>query len=446
MRILFVHQNFPGQYRHLARHYASLPEHEVVAVGEKANIVRQRPQLPGVKLLGYEMPASGTPKASAEDSLRRAIQRGRIVAAGAARLRRSGFRPDVVFAHIGWGEALFLKDVFPDALVLLYCEFFYRARGGDLGFDPEFPVTAEKVLRLRLMNAPLLMALDASDWGVAPTVWQRRQFPAVHASRIGVVHEGIDTDCVTERADARFAIPGTGLTLSREDEVVTYVARNLEPYRGFHVFMRTIPEIQKRRPRAQVVIAGGDEVSYSPRLPEGDTWRARMLREMRGKIDLSRVHFTGRIAYRDYVSLLQVSSAHVYLTYPFVLSWSLLEAMSAGCPVVASRTPPVEEVIVHGRNGLLADFFSPGDIAARVDELLRRPDDARGLRDAARHTAAERYDLKRVCLPQQVALVDRLLSQAKKNRPARPGGSSERQAASAGPSSSASLPGRAACG
>jgi glycosyltransferase involved in cell wall biosynthesis len=432
MRILFVHQNFPGQYRHVARHYASLPGHEVVAVGEKKNVLAQRPLIPGVKLLGYEMPAPGTHKAPGDDHLHRAVQRGRVVAAGAARLRRAGFRPDVIFAHIGWGEALFLKDVFPEALVLLYCEFFYRARGGDLGFDPEFPATPEKVLRLRLMNAPLLMALDASDWGVAPTLWQRRQFPPAHASRISVVHEGIDTDSVSGRADARFTIPGAGLTLSREDEVVTYVARNLEPYRGFHVFMRTIPEIQQRRPRAHIVIAGADEVSYSPRLPAGDTWRARMLRELHGKIDLSRVHFTGRIAYRDYVSLLQVSSAHVYLTYPFVLSWSLLEAMSAACPVVASRTPPVEEVIAHGRNGLLADFFSPADIARCVDDLLRSPDQARALGDTARRTAVERYDLSRVCLPQQVSLVAGLLARrAGSRRPPEPRRAAEREAAPA---------------
>jgi glycosyltransferase involved in cell wall biosynthesis len=408
VRLLFVHQNFPGQYRHLARHYAQSREHEVVGVGETGNVLRQRPALPGAKLLGYGMPRSAD--RGKDDALQRAIRRGRIVAAGAARLARSGFRPDVVFAHIGWGEALFLKDVFPGALILLYCEYFYRARGGDLGFDPEFPATAEKVLGLRLMNAPLLMALDASDWGVAPTRWQQSRFPAAHAARISVVHEGIRTDAVVPRADARFVLPGSGRALSREDEVVTYVARNLEPYRGFHVFMRALPELQKRRPRAHVVIAGGDDVSYSPRLPPGQTWRGRLLREMDGRIDLSRVHFTGRIPYDDYIALLQVSSAHVYLTYPFVLSWSLLEAMSAGCAVVASRGAPVEEVIADGDNGLLADFHSPGDVARRVDELLGRRDAAHALGAAARRTVVERYDLARVCLPAQVALVERLVS------------------------------------
>ena len=384
MKVLFVHQNFPGQYGHVAAWYAS-HGHQVVALGEKANLVRRK-QIPGVKLLGYEL------QPLQADAVQKAIHRGKRVATAAAVLRRSGFVPDVIFAHLGWGEAIFLKDIFPAAKMLLYGEFFYHSQGSDLGFDPEFPVTPEKILRVRVMNAPLLMALDATDWTMAPTRWQYRQFPAAYQARMSIVHDGIDTDVVT---------PG-----QPDEELITYVARNLEPYRGFHVFMRSIPEIQKRRPQARIVIVGGDEVSYSPRLPAGETYRARLTKEMGDRIDWSRVNFTGKIPYADYLALLRRSAVHVYLTYPFVLSWSLLEAMSAGCLVVGSRTPPVEEVIRDGHNGLLGDFFS---IAERIDHALS--DRFQELRNEARKTVVERFDLKRICLPAQLALVEALKRQ-----------------------------------
>ncbi|HYY62191.1 MAG TPA: glycosyltransferase [Burkholderiales bacterium] len=393
MRFLFVHQNFPGQYRHLVAHLARAG-HEVVAIGETPNL-RRTPRLAGVKLYGYETPPAVPSGFSAP--VQGAVDRGRRVVAGAAKLRQAGFRPDVIGAHIGWGEALFLKDVFPEAKLLLYCEFFYRSRGADMGFDPEFPATAEKLLRLRVMNAPLLMALDAADCGMAPTRWQHRQFPAAHQPRIAVLHDGIDTDVVAPAGE-------------RDPNLITYVARNLEPYRGFHSFMRAIPEIQRRRPQARIVIVGGDEVSYSPRLPPGQTYRQRLLAELGDRIDLSRVEFRGKIPYADYLALLRRSAVHVYLTYPFVLSWSLLEAMSAGCLVVASRTAPVEEVMRDGENGLLVDFFSPAAIAERVDYALTHQDEFAPLRERARASVVERYDLRRICLPAQLRLVEALVS------------------------------------
>lgn len=408
MRFLFVHQNFPAQYLHLALHLAA-QGHEVAAIGEKANALRQRTRVVGIRLLGYELPAP-----LPADPLGAAIARGRAAADAAAVLRRGGFVPDVVLAHPGWGEATFLKDVFPAAKLMLYCEFFYRASGADVGFDPEFPARAESVRQLRLRNAPFLVALDAADSGLSPTLWQKQQFPARYAPQIGVIHDGIDTDAVKPDAGARLTVCGRGL--SADDEVVTYVARNLEPYRGFHSFMRAIPEIQRRRPHALIVIAGGDAVSYSPRLPPGDTYRARLKKELGDAIDYSRVLMVGQLPYRDYVRLLQISAAHVYLTYPFVLSWSMLEAMSAGATVVGSRTPPVEEVIVHGENGLLADFFSPHDIAAQVEHALAERGAMRALRASARTRVLERYDLRRVCLPRQTAYLGAISSNQSASR------------------------------
>jgi len=407
VRVLLIHQNFPGQYRHIAP-YLAARGHEVVGLGEKDNVVRQKPVLPGVKLLGYTAPPID-PKSLQPfiASLQRAVHRGRVVARGAAKLEKSGYRPDVVAAHIGWGEALFLKDVFPEAKLLLYCEFYYNAKGGDVGFDPEFPGSADKGQRLRVMNAPLQMALEACDHGVAPTRWQRSQFPPHYREKITESHEGIDTDIVKPDPQAQFKLPD-GRTLSRSDEVITYLSRNLEPYRGYHIYMRALPELQKRRPKAQFIIVGRDDISYSAKLPAGETYRKRAMAEVGSKIDWSRVHLIPWLPYKDYISMLQISAAHIYLTYPFVLSWSCMESMAAGCLLIASRTPPVEEVVVDGQNGLLTDFFDHQALAAKVDEAIRAGKAMDPLRERARQTIVEKYDLKKVCLPQQAALFERV--------------------------------------
>lgn len=407
MNLLFIHQNFPGQYGHLAALLAAVPGNRVVALGEHVNVMR-RARLPGVETLTYETPAGAGeathPYVRAHEA---AVRRGQQVARSLMALRSSGFYPAVICAHPGWGEALFVKDVFPRARLLGYFEFFYRALGADVGFDPEYPATLDDQCRVRAKNATMLLSLDAADAGVAPTSWQQRQFPAAFQPKIAVIHEGIDTDIVAPDAGERLTLAG-GVVLTRADEVVTFVVRNLEPYRGFHVFMRMLPALLARRPRAQVVIVGGDEVSYGTRLPEGQTYRERLLAESGDSVDRSRIHFTGRVPYRMFLSVLRISSAHVYLTYPFVLSWSMLEAMSAGCLVIGSRTPPVEEVIEDGVNGWLCDFFDLEGWATRIAAALEAGARLDPVRAAARHTIVARYDLKRLCLPQQVALVHSL--------------------------------------
>ena len=229
-------------------------------------------------------------------------------------------------------------------------------------------------------------------------------------SRISVLHEGVDTHRVKPKPSARFHLSGASRTLTRDDEVVTYVARNLEPYRGFHIFMRALPQLLRRRKALQVVIVGGDGVSYGAPPPPRSTFRAMMLEELGSKLDLERVHFVGRLNYNDYLSLLQVSSVHVYLTYPFVLSWSFIEAMACGCLIVGSATAPVLEVLRDGVNGLTVDFFAHAKLASRIESALADPAKMRAIRKAARATAVREFDFNDVLLPQWLSLFDDLVN------------------------------------
>ncbi|HMW80794.1 glycosyltransferase family 4 protein [Accumulibacter sp.] len=411
MRILFVHQNFPGQYKHLAPALANSPTNEVVAIGEDVNLRRQASVLhPRLRIAAYPSPPRGASQETHHylQSSEAAVRRGQAVARLALALRREGFVPDVICAHPAWGEALFLKDVFPTARLLLYLEFFYRASGSDMGFDPEFPSSFDDQCRLRVRNTIQLISLEAADCGVSPTRWQRDQYPGPFQQRIEVIHDGIRTDVVRPAPVADFVLPEARGTLCSGDEVVTYVARNLEPYRGFHTFMRALPGVLAARPQAQVLIVGGDDVSYGRRLPDGETYRSRYRRELGDTLDENRVHFLGKVPYGRFLDVLRLSSAHVYLTYPFVLSWSLLEAMSCACPVIASDTPPVREVVEAGRNGLLVDFFSPQQLAAEIVQLLAQPDRLRAQRLQARRDVEQHFDLAQRTLPRLVRLVEEL--------------------------------------
>ncbi|MBF0372931.1 MAG: glycosyltransferase family 4 protein, partial [Alphaproteobacteria bacterium] len=369
MRILFVHQSFPAQYKHLVRHFADQPGNEVVVMRQKTGRVVE-----GVRTIIYEPAAEGATSGDRYVKLvEPALRNANAVLEEAWKLQRSGFRPDIMIGHNAWGETLFLKEVWPDTPLLSYFEFFYRPYGADLGFDPEFPPGRDSRAHSRIMNTTNLLGLQAADWGQSPTRWQRQQFPETFHSRISVIHDGIDTNTVVPWPTRRLSLPN-GRELTRQDEIVTYVSRSLEPYRGFHTFMRALPEILRRRPRAQVLVVGAEGVSYGPSLSDGRSFKAALLAEQKSGIDLSRVHFLGHVTYEQFLAILQISSVHIYLSYPFVLSWSMLEAMSAGCLVVGSATPPVQEVIQHGVNGLLADFFSPAEIAARVEEVFSHPD------------------------------------------------------------------------
>ena len=407
MKILFIHQNFPGQFKNLAPALVA-QGHEVFALTMQKNTPSE---WRGVRMIPYQPSRGTTPSVHPWVSdFETKVIRGDAAFQTALKLKEEGFEPDGIIAHPGWGESLFLKDVWPRARLGIYCEFYYHPQGADVGFDPEFPPQdAGDVCRLRLKNTNNLLHFGVADAGISPTHWQASTFPEPFRSKISVVHDGIDTQALIPNADASLTLNGQ-LKLTRQDEVITFVNRNLEPYRGYHVFMRALPEILARRPKARVLIVGGDDVSYGARPPAGKKWKEIFLAEVKNGLDLSRVHFLGSIPYPHFITLLQLSRAHVYLTYPFVLSWSLLEAMSVGCAIVASNTQPLREAIVHDETGRLVDFFDIPALANEVCQLLSDASASERLGSAARKFARDNYDLATVCLPRQLAWVEKLLA------------------------------------
>ena len=416
MRVIFIHQNFPGQYRHVAPALAARGD-EVIGLGENP-----APPLPGVRHLRYAPPPA--PQGSTHrylQRLERATYRGQQVARAAQSLRNRGFMPDIVCCHPGWGEGLFLREVWPQAKLLYYFEYYYSASGGDIGFDPPGrDLSLDEACRVPLLNANHLICLQAADWGHTATAWQASRFPDWAQQRLSVVHEGIDTDLIRPAPDPSVTLPD-GRILRRGDEVVTFIARGLEPYRGFPSFMRALPEILASRPRAEVLIVGGEEPHYGSAPPDGRSWKQVLLDELGPQLDLRRIHFTGKIAHGALQSVLGVSAAHIYLSYPFVLSWSMLEAMAQECLVIGSATPPVQEVIRHEQNGLLVDFHNPADIAQATIRALADPAAFRPLREAARRSVTEGYDLRRHCLPQLIGLIDDIAGGRRPGRSAAPG-------------------------
>ncbi len=408
MKILFIHQNFPGQFKFLAPALVQ-QGHTVVAMTMQKTEVKE---WQGVRLAPYTATRGSTPKVHPwiSDFETKTI-RAEACFRAALQMKDDGFSPDVIVSHHGWGESLFLKDVWPNAKLAIYCEFFYHPHGADVGFDPEFPVKDEgDVCRLRLKNLNNLLHFEVADAGMSPTQWQASTFPEPFRSHITVVHDGIDTEAVAPNPNVSLTLNGN-LTLTKQDEVITFVNRNLEPYRGYHIFMRALPELLKRRPKARVLIVGADDVSYGARPEEGKKWKDIFAAEVRPQIsdaDWARVHFLGHVPYEHFIPLLQLSTVHVYLTYPFVLSWSLLEAMSVGCAIVASDTQPLREAIRHDDTGRLVDFFDVAGLANEVCVLLDDPPARARLGANARAFAQANYDLKTVCLPRQLQWVQDL--------------------------------------
>ncbi|MFN4203080.1 MAG: glycosyltransferase [Tabrizicola sp.] len=404
MKLLFVHQNFPGQFLHLAPAMQQLG-HDVRAITDATHT--KPSDIPTLRY-SFRPPPLDPAATRLGRTFTMMSDRGVVVARFAQKLRAEGYVPDVIYGHSGWGETLFLKEVWPEAKLLVFAEFYYRGLGADVGFDPEFQASGfDQVMIAQSRAAYLAQALIHADAGVSPTEWQASTHPPVLRDRLEVIFDGVDCDRLTPNPQARFTLPD-GRVLAPGDEVLTYVARNLEPYRGFHIFMRALPAILKARPEARVVIVGGHEASYGQLPKEGGTWKDVLLGELGDLLDLSRVHFTGKLTYDRLVDLFHVSRVHAYLTYPFVLSWSMVEAMAAGTLVVGSDTPPVAEVIEDGVTGRLVDFFDVAGWSVALTDALARPEAYQPMRATARAMVRDRYDLRSVCLPRQVDLLTRL--------------------------------------
>ncbi len=380
MKALFIHQNSPGQLRHLAAHLVRRPGVEVLAIGRET-----APGMEGIQLLRYRPHRAPSKETHPYvHNFEDAVLHGQQVLRMLLDLKNKGYRPDIVIAHPGWGETLYVKLAYPDTKLIHYTEYYYRLEGADAGFDPEFPLFMENAALISSRNVLHLFNVEQCDVAITPTHWQKSLYPAVYHDKIQVIHEGVDVDRLKPDPEAFLRFPD-GRQLRAGDPVVTYVARNLEPYRGFHCFMRALPDLLKAHPNCQVLVVGGDDISYGDRPDDAPNWREKMLRE--NPVDPGRVHFLGKVSYDLYRCILQVSAVHVYLTYPFVLSWSALEAMACGCLLVASNTAPVREVIRHGENGWLFDFFDRKALVEQVLHALSNPPEAAALRANARQSA-----------------------------------------------------------
>lgn len=402
MKVLFIHQNFPGQFRHIAAHLTKQPETEVRAIGRV-----NAPGLAGVPVWRYKPHRQSSehthPYARTfEDGALHGQQVLRML----LKLSAKGYRPDIIIGHPGWGETLYVKQVYPDVPLIHFCEYYYHPHGADADFDPEFPLSRHSAAAIESRNAMHLLNLEHCDLGITPTQWQYSLHPKAYRHKLRVIHEGIDLENLGPNPNASLTLPN-GKTLKAGDPVVTYVARNLEPYRGFHWFMRALPEVLKRHPTCQIVVVGGDGVSYGRSPDDAPNWRIKLLRE--NPMDTSRVHFLGKVDYATYRTVLKVSAVHVYLTYPFVLSWSLLEAMACGCHVIGSNTNPVREVIIDGCNGELVDPFKPEGIVAAVTRVLTQEYSEKNLRQQSRSTTVADYSHK-AGISQYKSIIDRLVS------------------------------------
>lgn len=400
MKILFLHRNFPAQFRHVAPELARDPKNEVVFITNNKTL-----NLPNIKKIIYE-PKREVPK-DCHRYLRfpeESIIHAQATAEAALMLREKGFIPDIIYGHT-WGQTMYMKDIFPESKLLCYFEWFYNSTGGDMGFDGR-SLSVDELAKLRTKNAHLLIDLYSCDEGICPTKFQYKQIPNEFKHKIKVLHDGVDTEYCIPDENAKFFIKDKNITLDRNNEILTYATRGMEAYRGFPEFMQAAEILLKKRPNLHILIAGDDRVCYGPKLLN-TTYKKLMLNKL--DLDMNRVHFVGSLPFSEYVKLLQVSTVHVYLTYPFVCSWSMLDAMSCGCLLVASNTEPVTEFVTDGENGLLFNFFDVQEQVKTIEYALNNKDKLSNLRFNARKTITDNYALKDL-LPMHVENINRIIN------------------------------------
>lgn len=398
MNILFVHRNFPAQFKNLIEELAKDSSNVITFLTSNT-----KDEIKGVKKIVYTLKEKQiTVDHPYMDTYQEALLHGKAAAEAAYEANAKGAltKPDVIYGH-SWGPSVFMKDVFADVPLICYFEWFSREKDSAYDFGGN-TLDVDKKAHIRCNNAQILLDLVSCDAGLSPTEWQKKQFPVEFHDKIKVIHDGVDVELCKPNPDAKFIIKDKNIELSTKDEVITYATRGMEALRGFPEFMEAVQILQKKRPKMHFVIAGEDKVFYGPKAPKGTTYKQLMLQKL--NLDMNRVHFVGKLPYEDYVSLLQVSSAHVYATYPFVLSWSILDAMACGACVIASSTQPVLEVIENNKNGLLFDFSSVEHLVKRVEFALTNPEKVKQIKENARKTVVEKYD-KNILVPQHIEFI-----------------------------------------
>jgi len=388
MNILFIHCDLPGQFLPFMQFMAEQSACQVYAIYDQATADVH--DLSDTFIL-YAYQVENQDNLNAHHyvvDLQRAVCRAQAVVGILCACRTQGIEFDLAIAHTGWGEALYFKDIYPNTPLIGYAEFFFHTYGADVGFDPHYPVNLDFQLQVKTFNAQLLLGLNDCDALISPTQWQKSLFPNAIQTDISVIHEGIDISQVCPNDAVQFTL-ANGICLTRKHKIITYCARSLEPTRGFPVFIKAVEQICIQYPDCYVLIIGSDEVSYSPPLKNGLSYREQYLQNVNLPVD--RVHFLGTVSYQTHLQILQLSSLHIYLTYPFVLSWSLMEAMASECVLICSATAPVLELIQDNHNGLLVNFFDHQAIVAKVNLIFNDPERLRHLGKQARQTIIQSY-------------------------------------------------------